>query len=390
MRFRGKLLREQENAVTEMIKFEDGVLVAPPGIGKTVIACSIIGKRKTPTLILVHRKQLLEQWKSQLTKFLTIDPRKIGVLTGNSKRMHGFIDVAMIQTLSGLKDADTYLSSYEQVVVDECQHIPAFTFESAVKIIPARYWLGLTATPYRKDGQQAIIHMQCGPIRHEIATISGPELSKRVVIKDTAFVLPPEVGPQPMINEIWEGMSSDSGRANLIAQDVTELLKSGRFPLILSERTKHLQNLSEAIRKQIEGLSAKEFHFNGKMGKKARKRALEDIHKALEAGEKPYILSTGSLIGEGFDLPELDTLVLAMPISFRGRLIQYAGRLHRTAVSKSDVLILDYLDKSSGLTVSMFRKRLAAYKKMGYRIESVSDMQRSHDGAQGELFKNPD
>lgn len=157
--------------------------------------------------------------------------------------------------------------------------------------------------------------------------------------------------------------------------------------MILSERTRHLKSLSGAIREKLgSGIPAREFYFDGKMGKKARRKALEDIGKAGQEGCRPYILSTGSLIGEGFDLPELDTLVLAMPISFKGRLIQYAGRLHRKTESKSGVLIYDYLDKSSGLTVSMFRKRLATYRKMGYRIESDPDDQDKGNAAQAEMF----
>lgn len=386
MRFQGDLSREQEKAVTQLAKFEDGVLVAPPGVGKTVIACALIGKRKARTLILVHRKQLLDQWERQLSRFLTVNPERIGVLGGSRKKLSGVIDIGMLQTLAKLKCPQDALSNYEQVIVDECHHISAFSFESVVKEIPARYFLGLTATPYRKDGHQAIIYMQCGPLRYEISAVHGPELSKRVVVRETSFSMPPEAGPQPPIHEVWDRLISDPERLDLIAQDVKDALESGRFPLILSERKEHLRLLAEAIRKQTVGLSVKEFRFAGEMGKRARKKALEGIQNTLKNATKPYILSTGSLIGEGFDLPELDTLILAMPISFKGRIIQYAGRLHRQSPGKSNALIYDYLDSSSGLTISMFKKRVAAYKKMGYRIESPGDGKANRWLGQRELF----
>lgn len=386
LRFQGKLSKNQKKAVTELARYESGVLVAPPGAGKTVMACSLIGKRKVRTLILVHRKQLLDQWKLMVQKFLTIDPKKVGTFGSDGKKITGMIDIAMLQSLVRLKKKNDLLSKYEQVVVDECHHVPAFSFESVIKIIPARYFLGLTATPFRKDGHQAIIYMQCGPLRHNFSTTEGPRLFKRVVIRETKFFMPPETGPQPMIHEVWNRLITDPDRLQLIAGDIKTALQTGRFPLIFSERKKHLRLLSETIQQHITGLNAKEFLFVGDMSGLARKRALEEIRKSLGTGVKPYILSTGSLIGEGFDLPQVDTLVLAMPISFKGRLIQYAGRLHRENSGKSEVLIFDYLDKSLPLTISMFRKRAVAYKKLGYRIEAPSMLNTSNHTGQRQLF----
>ena len=386
MKFQGKLSKEQERAVNELIKHENGVLVAPPGIGKTVIACSVIGKRKVRTLILVHRKQLLYQWMNRLTEFLTVKPEKIGVLSGNTKKMTGIIDIAMLQTLTKLEEGKNILSNYEQVIIDECQRITPFSFESGIKRIPARYFLGLTATPYRKDGHQPIIFMQCGPIRYEMKDVTGGRLEKRIIVRETSFSMPPEVGPQPQIHEVWEKMSLDPDRLNLIACDVEQILRSNRFPLILSERKIHLRLLAKSIRKKLGGFPAKEFFFASEMGKRARSRALEEIQETLVTNVRPYILATGSLIGEGFDLPELDTLILGMPIAFKGRVVQYAGRLHRKTAGKSNVLIYDYLDKASGLTISMFRKRMAAYKKMGYRIEMNSEVETDQGEKQCDLF----
>ncbi len=386
MRFQGKLSREQKRAVTELIKHENGVLVAPPGIGKTVIACSVMGNRKVRTLVLVHRKQLMDQWKNRLLEFLTLKPEKIGILSGSIKKITGIVDIAMLQTLARMREAGNLLSNYEQIIIDECQHIPPFSFESVVKTIPARYFLGLTATPYRKDGHQPIIFMQCGAIRYEMKDVLGFELDKRVIVRETYFSMPPEAGPQPSIHEVWDKLASDSNRLDLVVRDIKQLLQTGRFPLILSERKRHLHRLAAAIRKETDGSSIKIFLLGGEMNKKAREKALEGIQEALKSGVKLCILSTGSLIGEGFDLPELDTLVLTMPIAFKGRVLQYAGRLHRRTSGKTDILIYDYLDKASGLAISMFKKRISAYKKMGYRVETNSDTDIDQEKKQGDLF----
>ncbi len=368
--FEGKLAGGQKKATAEMLKHKTGVLVAPPGAGKTVMACKIIAGRKTPTLILVHRKQLLEQWREQLSTFLGMDPKKIGVLDRNGKKVTGEVDLAMLQTLSKLEDLREAFAKYGHIIIDECHHVPAFSFESVLKQIPAKYFLGLTATPYRKDGHQAILHMQCGPVRYEMKDSRSAELKKRVVVHETNFAMPSDTPPQPPIHEVWEMLVADEERLHLVARDVKQTLEAGRLPLILSDRKEHLALLSEAIKNMVDDLPVREFVLVGNMGKKAMNKVLTEMQDALQSSGRLYILATGSLIGEGFDLPALDTLILAMPVSFKGRLIQYAGRIHRKYPGKSEVLIHDYLDASSGLTVSMFKKRLAAYKQMNYQIET--------------------
>ncbi len=368
--FYGELTSNQEKVIFEILNHNFGVLVAPPGIGKTVMACAVIAKRKSSTLILVHRKQLMDQWMSQLVKFLNINEKEIGIIGGSKKKGKGLIDIATLQTLARMENLSEYCNEYEQIIIDECHHIPAVSFEAVLNQFPARYFLGLTATPYRKDGLQAIIHMQCGPIRYSMIDDSELNITKKVIIKETKFAMPLEFGSQPPIHEVWEKLISDSERLTLIALDVAKILSAGRFPLILSERKEHLNLLSDEIKKYTPELPVKEFILSGEMGKKARKKALDDIKLALNGSDRPYILSTGSLIGEGFDLPELNTLIIAMPFSFRGRVIQYAGRLHRQISGKSDALIYDYLDINSGLLISMFKKRLSAYKEMDYEIDA--------------------
>lgn len=372
LKFYGDLTQQQKNAVSSMTKSDIGVLVAPPGAGKTVMGCALIAERKTSTLVLVHRTPILEQWRKQIAAFLRIDMKKIGVFGGTRKKQTYEIDVGMLPSFAKAENPEEGLSRYGHIIIDECHHIPAVSFEAVLKKIPARYILGLTATPYRKDGHQAIIHMQCGPIRHELKDVDGPRLMKRVIVRETAFKMPDDAGPQPPIHLIWEKLVSDPERLEIVAHDLRVSIESGRFPLVVSERKEHLALLLRLFEERLTGLSAKGFVLTGGMGKQARAGVLGEIGSAPEAGIRPYMLATGSFIGEGFDLPTLDTLIIAMPVSFKGKLIQYAGRLHRASPGKSDVIIYDYLDPSSALMVSMFRKRIAAYRKMNYQIEAQS------------------
>lgn len=369
---KGTLTPIQEKAVSEVTKHDYGVLVSPPGTGKTVMGCAIIAARSVPTLILVHRKQLAEQWKERLLEFIDIDKKSIGMLGTGRKKIRGIIDIAMLQTVSRKEDIKDLLGAYGQIIIDECHHIPAVSFEAVMKDIPARYITGLTATPYRKDGLQAILYMQCGPIRYEIEEIADPALGRNVIVRETSFSIENDSENKP-IYEIWDELVNDTERLNLIASDVISVIEKGKFPLILSERKEHLYKLKEAIESLSTDTGIKSFLFEGDTGKKARAAALVEINDMLAKGEKPYILSTGSLIGEGFDMPQLDTLFLAMPISFKGRIIQYAGRLHRPYKEKDKVFIYDYCDSNIGLTVSMFKKRLSAYRKIGYEVKTTGN-----------------
>jgi superfamily II DNA or RNA helicase len=367
--FNGELLPDQVEAFKTLSNKESGVFVAPPGSGKTVIACSLIAERKLPTLILVHRKQLVEQWKARLTEFLNLDKKSIGVFGGVEKKRTGIIDIGMLQTISKMKNENHVIDRYGLVIIDECHHVPAISFESVLKKISALHFIGLTATPFRKDGHQAIIHMQCGPIVSTMAeTQAQTDLVKKVIIRETNFCLPADAPPQPAIHQIWEWLVQDQDRLRLVAMDVIESLKQKRFPLILSDRKEHLELLYNEIYKNMDELNTKGYILTSNTGKRERNKILQEIKSMLPTEQCPFLLSTGSLIGEGFDLPELSTLFLAMPLSFKGRLIQYAGRLHRASSGKREVIIYDYIDKSLALGITMFRKRLTTYRKMGYTI----------------------
>ena len=366
--FIGELLPEQKTAIKKLIEHETGVLSAPPGSGKTVIACAIIAKRKVRTLILVHRQELLHQWKDQLSRFLGIPIKEIGTFSGTKKKPTGKIDIATILSLKSIEDMEEFFSSYGQIIIDECHHIPAVTFESILKRSSARFVLGLTATPYRKDGHQKILFMQCGPVRHEIKSTSDHLIAKRVVVRETGLTLSKDLGDRPPIHLIWDELTANAGRIELISKDVIEAINAKRFPLLISDRKEHLVTLEKKIASLSNSIRI--FRLEGTMGRKARKAIMDELKKAADENSPICLLATASLIGEGVDIPRLDTLVLAMPISFKGRMVQYAGRLHRQWPGKKDVVIYDYLDTCSGLTVSMYRKRVQAYRGMGYQIHA--------------------
>ncbi|OFZ36360.1 MAG: hypothetical protein A2504_10225 [Bdellovibrionales bacterium RIFOXYD12_FULL_39_22] len=363
--FNGELTPIQQNATEEMLKHEGGVLVAPPGAGKTVMACAMIASRKVPTLIIVNKDTLLTQWKERLSNFLNLDPKKIGIIKGSKKRPLGTVDVAMMQTLTSYQDF-TELPSYGQIIVDECHHIPCVTFEDLLKRVPAQYLVGLTATPYRKDRLEKIIYFYCGPIRHEITTSEQIDIPKIVKVKKTNFKLPEEIGAQPPIHIVWEYLIKDDERNNLIISDILAAINLGRVSLIISDRKEQLKTLEEKLLTCNSERAFKIFKLESGEGKKKRAKILEEIDLAILAQESICLFATSALIGEGFDLPRLDTLFLPMPLSFKGRMVQYAGRLHRKSEEKKDVLIHDYLDINLPLTLKMYRNRQKTYKNMGY------------------------
>lgn len=370
--FSGELTIEQAKAVKAIEKEETAVLVAPPGAGKTVMACALIAKRKTPTLILVHRQPILSQWRERISSFLGISKKEIGVWGGAKGKVSGKVDIAMLQTLARKEDVEEMASGYGQIIIDECHHIPAASFEASLKRIPARYILGLTATPYRKDKLERIIYQQCGQIGYEIKNIDGGALNKRVIVTESHFRLPEEAGKHPPYHVLAHLLVNDTKRNECIVSDIAHALEKRRFPLVLTDRKDHLDIIEAAIMDTVAkepAQAVKLFRFDG--GVSARRRAAL-LHEALEGrrmGVAVCLLSTASLIGEGFDLPELDTLVMAMPVSFKGRVAQYAGRLHRIAEGKTDVIIHDYVDSACAMTLKMYRNRLKAYAELGYKVE---------------------
>jgi superfamily II DNA or RNA helicase len=359
--FQGELTPLQQGAVAAMLVHDDGVLVAPPGTGKTVIACAMIAERKQPTLVLAHSKPLLEQWRSQLQAVLGLPSKQIGQLGGGRRKRTGIVDLAMIQSLKAIVDLESFFGDYGLVIVDECHHLPAVSFEAAIRKAPVRHFLGLTATPYRRDGLQEIVTMQCGPIRHRISH-SGPtgEIRLELIVRETELALA-DAADTP-IHELFRLLVEDEQRTALVCDDVLAALAEGRRCLVLSQWKQHCHLLADAIRSR--GVSP--LVLEGGLGKRARAEILNRI-ESTPAGEDLVVVATGQYLGEGFDCPQLDTLILAFPISFKGRLVQYTGRLMRTHDAKTSVRVYDYADIGIPVLRAMHARRLRTYKSLGFK-----------------------
>ena len=367
--FHGELRPEQAAAVQEMAKHDYGVLCAPPGAGKTVMGCALIARHRTATLVLVHRTLLLDQWRKEAGRFLGITKRKeIGIWRGATRRLTRKLDIAMLPSLTRVENYAALFEGYGLVIVDECHHVPAATFEDLLKACPCRKIVGLTATPVRKDGLEKLLHLQCGPIRHSIH-ISTEDAAPRIAyVRRSSFHVPDILGPQPPIHLVWEALVADVGRTKQIVADIRASLDEGRCPLVLSDRRAHLDKLEAELTAQNGNSNTAFYRLDSDIGKKQREAIRIEIDRRFETGEKFVLLATASLIGEGYDLPRLDTLFLAMPLSFKGRLVQYAGRLHRPHAEKREVRVYDYLDEGNPLTIAMFRRRSSAYRQMGYSV----------------------
>lgn len=365
-KFTGTLSETQERAVVDLAGHNIGVLCAPPGAGKTVMGASLIAERARSTLIVVHRKPLVEQWLARLDEFLDVGADSIGTLGGTGSKPSGTIDVATVQALTRSSADGSMLEQYGHIVVDECHHVPAVSIERLLGSCPARYVTGLTATPYRRDGHHPIIAMQCGPVRHTMAAPASGSLDLRVIRRDTGFD-PAELPPDPGIQEIYSALAVDKRRIELVASDALALLAKGRAPIVLTERRDHLDRLVDRLAPHVPELVA----LHGDVTPRRRRAAVARL-AALSADEPRLVLATGRFIGEGFDDPRLDTLLLAMPIAWKGTVVQYAGRLHRPHPRKSEVRIYDYVDRNVPVLRRMFAKRAKAYRAMSYAIDDAN------------------
>jgi superfamily II DNA or RNA helicase len=366
--FNGVLRPEQQTAVREMEQHDIGVLCAPPGSGKTVMGCALIARHRTSALVLVHRAVLLDQWKETAMTFLGLKKKEIGLWKGAKPQLTHWLDLAMLPSLSRTADYAAAFAGYGIIIVDECHHVPATTFELLLKACPARRIIGLTATPQRKDRLEKLMHFQCGPIRHTLEPVESEEQERCVFVRRSTITLPPSPTEIP-IHEIWAALVSDEARLKRVVEDIKICAEDGRSPLILADRKIYLDKLESALAQAGTLSSIPRYRLESGVGKKARNEIRQRIDAHYLAKAPFILLATASLIGEGFDLPQLDTLVLAMPLSFKGRLIQYAGRLHRNHEGKAAARIYDYLDENCPLTRAMFQRRSAGYRQMGYKIE---------------------
>lgn len=366
--FRGELRQSQKEAATALLGHDTGILCAGTAFGKTVVAAWLIAARKVNTLVLVHRRHLLDQWKERLGQFLSLADGAVGEVGGGKVRPTGVVDVALIQSLCRKGEVMDLVGEYGQVIVDECHHVSAFTFERVLRRAKARYVVGLTATPTRRDGHHPIVIMQCGPIRFRIRPreqARSRPFEHVVIPRKTEFRMPPELS-EATIQDIYAILAADPGRNELILSDLLEAVRDGRSPLVLTERTEHVEYLAG----RLGGVVRNVFILRGGMGVRQRREVAERL-ASVPDGEERVLVATGRYIGEGFDDARLDTLFLAMPVSWRGVLEQYAGRLHRLHEGKQVVMIYDYVDAHVPVLVRMYLKRLKGYRSIGYGVRSL-------------------
>ncbi len=361
--FAGELTAVQQQAARALLREDIGVFVAPPGMGKTALGTYLMAERGRSTIVLVHRRPLLDQWVAQISMFLGIEEKEIGRIGGGKRKPNGRIDVAMIQSLVRHGQIDALLDTYGHVIVDECHHVPAVSFERVLAAVKARYVLGLTATPYRRDGHHPILDMQLGPVRFAVDSKSQSArrpFDHRLIVRETAFRLD-SARADAGIQGIYAALAEDDARNRLILDDVLHALSEGRSPILLTERRDHLEYFAGQVRGFVRHLVV----LQGGMTAKER-RELGARLAAVPEGEERLVLATGRYIGEGFDDARLDTLFLAMPVSWKGTLVQYAGRLHRLHPKKAEVRIFDYVDREVPMLLRMFEKRLRTYRAIGY------------------------
>ena len=360
--FQGELSPVQMEAVGALAPHDTGVLVAPPGIGKTVIGIHQIASRARSTLVLVHRKLLLDQWVAQLGLFLGVPAAEIGRIGGGVRRPTGTLDVAMLQSLLKTDAVDDLVAGYGHVVIDECHHVPAVCFERVLSSVRARFITALTATLARRDGQDPIVTMQCGPVRYCVdprGPLARRPFEQRLLLRRTAFTGTPEEGGG--IQTLYAAIARDEARNSMILDDVISAVAEGRSPIVLTERRDHLEHLAARLR----GFCRHLIVLHGGLPTRARAAALSQL-ATIPQHEERCVVATGRYIGEGFDDARLDTLFLTLPIAWRGTLVQYAGRLQRRHAAKRDVRIYDYVDSEVPVLARMAKKRLRGYRALGY------------------------
>ena len=368
VQFHGVLRPEQQSAVDALLQSDLGVLSATTAFGKTVIAAWLIAKRQVNTLIIVHTKQLQDQWVERLQTFLGISAKKIGRYGGGRKKITGSIDIALIQSLIKKSDLDSIIGQYGHIIVDECHHIPSRSFDDVLRQSKARYIAGLSATLIRKDGHHPIITMRCGPVRYRVnakdQAVVRP-FEHYVIVRPTSF------RPLRQMNEnlrlqfqdLYDELIKDPDRNQMICEDVVHVLKKGRSPIILTERNEHLDLLYQLLVSRVQHLIV----LRGGMGAKEMKSAMSQLI-SVPVDEERVVLATGRFVGEGFDDARLDTLFMTLPISWKGTIAQYVGRLHRLYDLKKEVQVFDYADLAVPMLERMFNRRCSAYESVGYKL----------------------
>ncbi len=379
--FNGELRENQIPAAEAMLSNKNGVLAATTAFGKTVIGAYLISRRKVNTLVLVHTSALMNQWKSSLDKFLNINakaPEKrpgrgrqkqwspIGVLGSGKDNLSGIVDVAIMQSLLDGDEVKELVRNYGMIIVDECHHIPAVNFERILKFANAEYVYGLSATPSRQDGHHPLIFMQCGPVRYLVDAKSqaqSREFSHYIIPRFTSFRSLDS--KDKTITQIYTEIMQSGLRNRQIIEDALYTVQNGRTPIIITERTEHI----ELLKNGLSGRCKNVITLMGKDSAKEKREAMAQLN-GIGDDEPLIIIASGKYIGEGFDYPRLDTLLLAMPIAWKGKVAQYAGRLHRNYTGKNEVQILDYVDIRVPVLERMYQKRLKSYASIGYQTRT--------------------
>ncbi|MFC1494568.1 DEAD/DEAH box helicase family protein [Thermodesulfobacteriota bacterium] len=385
--FKGHLRDEQIIALKHLLQYDNGILSGTTAFGKTIVAIKLIAEKKINTLILVDKINLLSQWKNKLLEFLVINEtlpeqsadkkskrgRKkkrsvIGQIGAGKNTLNGILDIAVMQSLSRQGEVKDCVMNYGLIIADECHHASAFTYEQILKTTHAKYVYGLTATPTRKDGHHPILFMQCGPIRYRDNPRTQAEnrpFDHYIMPRFTSLRAPLDIDPKDLtIQTLYSEIINNDFRDQQIIEDVLANHNQGRNCLVLTLRTAHVENLTNKLKEHISEVIS----LTGGMGRKSMRKAFERINDI--PADKPIVLvATGHFIGEGFDEPRLDTLFLAMPVSWKGTLQQYAGRLHRLFKTKKEVRIYDYVDIHMNMLERMYQKRLNGYASMGYKAK---------------------
>jgi superfamily II DNA or RNA helicase len=380
--FNGHLSAQQEDAVQQLLEHDYGILAATTGFGKTVAAASLIAKRKVNTLVLVHRTQLLDQWKERLSTFLNVRETEIGQIGGGKNKPKGTIDIAMFQSLNYKGAVKEEIKNYGQIIVDECHRVSAVSFESVLKKVEAVYVCGLTATPTRRDKLHPIMAMQCGPIRYKINAKDQAKVRpfKHVLIPRYTTFKSKTSEKEKSTQVLFEEIIRDEKRNEMIFDDVLRELDNGASPIILTERIEHVKLLESKFKSFTKNLIV----LTGELKKSEQKARLKELQTIPDEQER-LVIATGKYIGEGFDNACLDTMFLVMPVAWKGTLKQYVGRLHRMHEKKEIVKVYDYVDQKETMLNNMFVKRQRGYKALGYIVQEAGNGS-AHGGEQMRLF----
>lgn len=357
--FHGELQSDQTTALQELLSHDTGVLVAPPGSGKTVIACAMIAERQVPTAIIVNRAELATQWRARLSQFLGVEPSKVGQLGAGRRKLNGRLDIIMLQSISHRTADPGLLSKYGLVIVDECHAVAAPAAQAAINQVAARFWLGLTATPFRADQMNELITMQCGPIRHEMKERGTRE--KYLIVSRTRFSTHEPGTDGASIQAIYGELAANGERNALILDDIVDAFLAGRRSIVLSNRVQHVKHLAEALLSRVSAVHI----LHGSLTRRERAATVEALKN--DKGRPAILVAIDKVAGEGLDLPGFDSIFLTMPVSFKGKVIQQIGRIARGDPDDSpSAYVYDYDDALVPILERMHRKRLRLMQQQGF------------------------